>query len=173
MKRRGFTLVELSVIVIILAMFAASTAPNMASMIEGGKRRGFRQSVLTLIRQAKEEAVTRGQVVWFASTSDAGFEISTTIDDQETTLKEITPVDGVTAANFMKAGAAGGEGDWRVAFYPDGTCEGGSFEFQEAGATRSVSISKRNGGVTLADGEVDTSKDPDQEWQAGEYEKSG
>ena len=173
MKRRGFTLIELSVIVLILAMFAAATVPNMASAIEGGKRRGFRQSILTMVRQGREEAITRGQVVYMESNSDGGFDLTTAIDDQSTSIKQVAAVDGVTVENFVSDTSPSGQGDWVMAFYPDGTCQGGSFEFQEAGGTRSVSISKRNAAITLGDGPIDTSTDPNQEWQAGDYERSG
>lgn len=173
MKRKGFTLIELSVVVLIMAMFAALTVPNMAATVESGNKRNFRQSVITMIRRAKEEALTRGQVVLMSTNSDNGFELSTTVDEQETKFAEVSPVDGVTATNFMKGGSSAGEGDWQMAFYPDGTCEGGSFEFQQNGSTRSVSISKKNCAVTVTDGSLEPENDPDQQWQAGEYEKSG
>jgi len=172
MRRRGFTFVELSVVIIVMAMFAALTVPNIASTIESGKRRGFRQAVLSLIREARAEAVSRKQPVAMSYTDD-GFELTVTTNDQDEVIKSIDKVDGVDASHFTTNGDETADTSWRCSFYPDGTCDGGSFEFDEASDSQTVTIAKRDGHILLNDGQYDESTNPDQEWDAGGYVQTG
>lgn len=166
-------MVELSVIVLILALFAASSAPNMASAIEGGKRRSFRASTLNLIHQARESAIQSGKTVWLSTDSNGGFQISTTVDEEEQVIKTVDAADGVTVENLTLNGSSAGDGDWKIGFYPDGSSDGGSFELQESNASKTVTVDKRTGRIRVTDGDLDESESPDAEWQAGEYERTG
>jgi prepilin-type N-terminal cleavage/methylation domain-containing protein len=173
MKRRGFTFVEMSVVIMVIAIFSALAVPNIASTIDGGRHRAFRHSVLTMIREARVEAVSSKQTVAMSYTDD-GFQLTVNDEnDQESVIKSVAKVDGVDASHFTTEGQETADSSWRCAFYPDGTNDGGSFEFDEGSDSQTVTINKRDGRITLNDGQYDEATNPDQEWDAGGYVQTG
>jgi len=171
MRRRGFTLIELSVVIVILAMFAAAVVPNMATSIESAKRRSFRVSVLTLARRAKVEAITRGATVNL-SLNNGDFQISSGSETDSTVIGSVSQAPGIEASHFTKAGEELGEGEWLIAFYPDGTSDGGAFQFDEGSDSTSVKIAKKDGRVSVTDGALDPGDTSETEWEAGGYVQS-
>ncbi len=169
-RKRGFTLIEVSVVIVILSLMATLIAPRMATTIEGGKRRAYRSNVLTLVRQARAEAIGQGQTVTL-SVPSTGFQIGTTdANSNVTTIKTVAAVNGVQTSNFMRAGQSTGDTQWQLGFYPDGSTDGGSFQFVEANHTQSVAIARKDGQLTLSDGELDPATTSDAEWDAGGYD---
>jgi type IV fimbrial biogenesis protein FimT len=68
-KLRGFTLIELMVVVAILATLAALAAPSFADAIRRQRVESMREEMLASLAQAKVEAITRGQGVTLLRTS--------------------------------------------------------------------------------------------------------
>lgn len=60
---RGFTLVELMVVVAMLAILASLAAPSFADAIRRQRVEGMREEMIASIALAKVEAITRGQDV--------------------------------------------------------------------------------------------------------------
>ena len=105
---------------------------------------------------------------------DSGtFRISTSDDVQETVIETVEPVDGVEASHFVRAGQEVSDGEWIVAFYPDGTCDGAAFQFDEGTESRTVQIRKRDGKVTIVDDAMESLEDPNTEWEAGGFVQTG
>lgn len=172
MRRRGFTLIELSTVIVILALFAAAVVPHMASAIEGSKRRSYRVEVLTLAKQGKEEAIKRGANVRLTY-SDGTFQIAEPNDINETIIDTVASVQGIEASHFSKAGQEQAEGEWGITFYPDGTSDGGSFQFDEGQDSTTVKVDKRDARISVTDGAIDPSDNSENEWDAGGYEQTG
>ena len=62
-RRAGFTLIEMIVVLIIIAVLAGLTAPAMARMVSPHLAEGDAMPVAALFRSARREAVERGLIV--------------------------------------------------------------------------------------------------------------
>ncbi len=164
MRKRGFTLIELSVVIVILAMMAALVVPNIATAITGGRSRLYVQSVSDIVRQAREEAVFRKATVSLNRTDDGAFQLSTNQDGQTTQIKQTQTSADVTASAFESGGQSMSEGDWTVKFYADGTCDGGAFQLDANGASAAYRIRRSDGHLSITQGALDTTDDPDTRW---------
>lgn len=162
-------MIELSTVVVLLALFAATVAPHMASAIEGSKRRQYRVSVLTLLRQAKNEAVLRGQATEVRLEESTFRLVATSQDQEETSINVVQAVEGVEATHTWVDGAEVSEGEWALTFFPDGTSNGGGFQFDEGTGSQSVTVSRRNGLASLGDDVANPTLDQETEWEAGTY----
>jgi type IV fimbrial biogenesis protein FimT len=69
LKFRGFTLIELMVVVAILATLAALAAPSFADAIRRQRVESMREEMLASFAHAKVEAITRGQGVTLLRTT--------------------------------------------------------------------------------------------------------
>lgn len=63
LRSKGFTLIELMVVVAMLAILASLAAPSFADAIRRQRVEGMREEMLASIALAKTEAITRGQRV--------------------------------------------------------------------------------------------------------------
>lgn len=172
MRRRGFTLVELSVVIVLMAMFAAAMVPRVATVVTSQARRGYRLNVLRLVNKAHEEAIRTRQTVTVKSDSGT-FRLSSATESEETVIESVEPVNGVEVTHFVQGGNEIGEAEWAMAFYPDGTCDGGSFQFDEGQDSKTVSVRKRDGKVTVTEGDLSNAQPEDIEWDAGGYVQTG
>jgi type IV fimbrial biogenesis protein FimT len=68
---RGFSLIELMVVVTIMAMMVIMFAPDMATWIANSKVRGTAESLASELRLAQLEALRRNRQAVFALTDDA------------------------------------------------------------------------------------------------------
>jgi len=64
--RRGFTYVELVVVVAIIAVVSALIVPRMASIRQGQDERAFRAGLRDLASQARSRAIETGDIVTLA-----------------------------------------------------------------------------------------------------------
>lgn len=150
----------------LLALFAASIAPNVARQIEASKKRGYRQSVLILLRQARNEAIWT-RLTTNVTIEENAFSISQTEADSTTTLKRVEAVNGVEVSHEWINGSEVGESEWKIAFYPDGTSSGGGFQFDEGSNSQSVSVKKSSGEIVTTNNATNPSIEDDSEWEAG------
>lgn len=165
MRRRAFTLIELTVVILVLALLAASIMPNVASAIESNRRRNFRLAVPRLMSEAHNTAVQSGQPVFLTTNEDDGFELTRTVEGEETVLQTLDAVEGVTIDSLLAADGSEPSDEWRVGFYPDGTSDGGIVDLNEAGSTFRYQIVKATSRVKRL-GEDETVED--EKWQAGD-----
>ncbi len=165
--RRGYTLVEMSVVVMIIALLAAAVVPNLVSLKTGRELRQFRTDLRQLAAQARESAISTGAELEMSFASGQ-FTIQSPATDSTVQPKQLAVPDAVTTNRFELAGADAAEGDWKLRFYPDGTTDGGGVELREGQDAFALQI-KKNGETTLIDGALpDATTD---RWQAGEHEQ--
>ena len=69
-RMRGFTLIELIVTMVIMAIVSVIAVPNMTSMIVGHRAKALGEDVVNLINLARSEAVKRGGRVVLCASSD-------------------------------------------------------------------------------------------------------
>lgn len=66
MKQRGFTLVELLVVLVLIAIMTGIALPAFKHLIESQRRQDAAQQLVSGIRMARAEAIVRNQVVVIA-----------------------------------------------------------------------------------------------------------
>ncbi|MFY9233858.1 MAG: hypothetical protein WAO58_05280 [Fimbriimonadaceae bacterium] len=170
LNRRGFTLVELTMIVGVLAIMAIIVVPRIQAMEDGAEYRHFRLGVRRIANEAKTLAVSRGEPVSVAYDETEGA-LSLIVESQDQSIVNLQSLPlgtGVEAVEFVAENAQSTPSEWRLRFYPDGRSDGGGILFQSANQTFFLAADT-SGRVRFDDGIL-----PDlssERWSAGDYEQ--
>jgi type IV fimbrial biogenesis protein FimT len=81
---RGFTLVEMMIVVVILAVFAAVARPAYTSLVAGMRIRAAGSDLFTTLLRARSEAVKRNVEILIEPVSSLGWEQGWRIQDPGT-----------------------------------------------------------------------------------------
>lgn len=112
----------------------------------------------------------RGQTVSLSVAESGAMQIAVQQEDQQSTLQQIPTSDRQEISKFVLKGEEVANSDWVVKFYADGKCDGGGFQVGDGRSAYSYRIRKFDGRVSLESGELDTTVDPEAEWEAGQFE---
>ena len=168
--RRGFTLVEMTVVIAILAMIAALVVPNMIAIKRSQDIRVMEASLLRAPAEARNEARKAQVPVVLRVDGDVLVmeRMSTEGDPEE--VKRVTLVDGVRIESARQGSETMDLASWQWVVYPDGSADTGLLEFSE-GETRKSLVLAADGNARWVTGEV---PEITQEWwPAGELEQRG
>lgn len=170
LSRRGFTLIELTLIVGVLAIMSVMVVPRVRSIQEGSAFRHFRIDARRIAQEARALAVSRGELVSvaFDESRSSLNAIVETSDEQPTVLSSVDLAPGVEAVEFVQEEAQSTPSEWRIRFYPDGRSDGGGVLFQSGEASFHLAVLE-NGTIRFDEGDL-----PDlsaEQWSAGEYEQ--
>lgn len=170
-NRSGFTALELSVVVTMLAIFVTLVLPNLVSQQATERDRAFKVTLNRLAIQAREGAITDNRIYHLAMDGEQKIVLRKEDDNGDPSTSDpvasIDIPDGTSPNEFMKSGKASNVGDFDVLFYPDGTSDTGGIVFQRGQDTYALNIdAKAHGEVddALTDTTVTT-------WDAGTYEQ--
>ena len=167
-KQNGFTLIEISVVVLIFALFAALVLPRVIPLNRGDAVRKFTIELPGAIRTIRANALNRSETLVLSFDSQQNQIVVQTSEGQQVGNAIIVPADiEVSGARIGKNDATGT--DWELRFYPDGTCDGGGISFSFDGKAQSLQLFAQTGSGRWVDGEL-----PEQgsdEWSAGELEQ--
>jgi prepilin-type N-terminal cleavage/methylation domain-containing protein len=99
-RKTGYTLIELMVVCVILALFSALVAPNYVNIRDGQRRRAFYTSVADLAGTAREMAITRQAIMYLSvNTSLNRLEVKQEVNDSS-----YQAADGQTGSMTSSAG---------------------------------------------------------------------
>lgn len=129
---RGFTLLELLIVLALIGLITAVAAPNFSGTLQSVQTRSAVKKVSAILRYARNQAVASqeihrvvfdldGRKVIFESAADSGAEATSVKKIRE----DYTLPDRVT---FQEARNRQGEietGEFIMEFYPAGNCSGG------------------------------------------------
>lgn len=167
-RQNGFTLIEISVVVLILAMFAALVLPRVIPLSRGDAVRKFTIELPGAIRTIRADAMNRSESLVLAFDSQQNQLVIQSAEGQQVGNRIAVPADiEVSGARIGKNDATGT--DWELRFYPDGTCDGGGISFSFDGKAQSLQLFAETGAGRWVDGELpEIGTD---EWPAGELEQ--
>ena len=97
LRQRGFTLVELMIVVAVVAIVLVLAAPSFRDMIEGQRLRGTSAQLVTDFQFARTEAASRQEVVGLSFKANAGGKSCYTIHTCGTTAAAICRCDCAAA----------------------------------------------------------------------------
>jgi prepilin-type N-terminal cleavage/methylation domain-containing protein len=164
---RGFSLIEMGVVVLIVALLAALVMPNVARQRDSFERRQFYSELYRFAAGARESAI-REQATLALVLDSGGRRIALFEEtlEGENERSSVELPEGIDSSSSRMDGQAGGE--WRVRFYPDGSSDGGGIELTDNGRVRALEI-QPNGSVRMIDGNIEAVGE--EKWPAGDYEK--
>lgn len=171
-NRRGYTLVEMSAIVAIVALFAALAVPSFLARQRTREVTAFFVRLPDLAVFAREVAQRDERTVRIRF--DEGQSLFTaeadgqTQNDESTTLRDLPMPEDVRTSNFRQEEQSVNAGEWELTFYPDGRSDGGAVELNDNGRIRSVIVAP-DGTVRLQEGAMPNAEE--RRWQAGEREQ--
>jgi Tfp pilus assembly protein FimT len=165
----GITFIEVSVVVLILAVMAATVMPRLVNLKRGDDVRKFRTDVLTSIKTARTTAISSGQTVQLRFEDGSNtVQIVRQEAEDEVMLRRNAAPDGVSGDAYRVGTNTVSAGDFALSFYSDGTSEQGGIQFRFDAATETLWI-ERDGTAEWRDGEL---PEPQLErWPAGELEQ--
>ncbi|HZO91905.1 MAG TPA: hypothetical protein VFB38_26545 [Chthonomonadaceae bacterium] len=168
--RRGFTLIEMVVITIVLILMAAYIVPNMVALTRSRSVYAVEAAIQRAPVEARNEARrsqrpvalrVEGDVLVLARLSEAG-------DLQE--FKRIALGNTIQVTRARLGSETRDLASWQWTVYPDGSADSGGLEFSEGTAIKSLVLSQSGEGRWSEGALPDTNDD---RWQAGELEQRG
>ena len=166
---RGFTLIEMMVVITILAMLAALVMPRVAAVKQSSDFR------------VREEAIRRFPSQALAAARESRATVTLRVDGSDLILERPSADDAGNAeeirrtslGSFAVSGATqSGEStdaasfEWKV--YPDGTAEAATLEINEGSGSRTLQLTPEGDAFWLAPGAAERSSE---KWSAGEREQ--
>lgn len=168
---RAFTLIELSVLVLLIALVAAAVAPNLAALKRSRVEREFPIALRRFAVEARERAISSGTplALTFGDQLQVLSLVQVSTDGTgNQPLKQLSLTSELQTGRLELAGSESNSADWILRFFPDGTSDGGGVEFTRGNQTFCLVVDAATGASRLLDGQL-----PDtlgQRWQAGEIE---
>jgi len=105
-RAKGFTLIEMIVVVAIMALLAALATPSMLGWVRNNKIRTVSDSLQNALRQAQTEATRRNRQVVFSLTdnSPATTTYTAKANGSNWAISTVVPADSDATATFVEAG---------------------------------------------------------------------
>jgi type II secretory pathway pseudopilin PulG len=164
--RRAYTLVELTIILVVLVLMAALVVPNLLSMLRSRSIFAEEQAVLRAPLTARTLA-RRSKVAVALKLQGNAIVIEKHKDDNSDEEVKRVPLDSLRVRSTHKNGNAEDQGTWKWTVYPDGTSDTGGIEFAEGAVKKSLALSA-NADARWVDGDLPNTSDDT--WQAGQLQ---
>ena len=120
-KSRGFTLVELMVVMVIIALVMGLVATSMSRSISGAEARSASRKLVASLRYTRARAIIdKSEQVFQVNTEDRSYQAP---GRKQVTLPEGVDVTITTARSELTSEAVAG-----IRFFPDGGSTGGHIE---------------------------------------------
>jgi prepilin-type N-terminal cleavage/methylation domain-containing protein len=173
MRRRGFTLIEMTVVITVLAVMAALVLPNMVAIQRSRELRLLKASIQRLPQEAKQEArKSNAPVVLRVDGDDLVMERIPVGDEAGNDPVEIRRValnDAIRVERARQGEETIDLASWEWRVYPDGSCPSANLEFTEGDISEALII-EAAGDAHWATGDE---ADMEQQWAAGDIETRG
>jgi len=161
---RGFTLIEMTVVIAILLLMAAYIVPNAVAFLKSRTTQDLEASVARLPAEARNEAVGKQVPVHLRLDGTQIMMEDAPVDGQTTAVKHVDLGSNLTVEVMQLNGQTSDTGSWVWTAYPDGTTDKGGIQFGDGSTSKSL-VFGANGGTRWVDGVL-----PDQsldQWPAG------
>ena len=171
MNRRGFTLIEVAVVITLVAILATLVLPSVVAAKRSQDAMSVRQDVFGFFAAARVEAIGLGRIVVVRFDNSGSQLVAESVDpatEQQEELLLYDVPDFVTPESFVLGDEVVSSVEWEVRFYPDGSCDAAEFELLDGSLVVLVVLDPATGLVTV--GEELEEDEADEFWPAGELE---
>lgn len=178
-RARGFTLIEMSAVIVVIMLFAAMITPGLLARQRSRNVVAFFVKLPDLAVYAREQAQSQRAtmrlrfdeadsqfIVERTSENDAENRVSDS--DDQVSLRRLGLQEGLSVSSYRQEDETVSGGEWEILFYPDGQSNGAAVEIDDNGRRRAV-IVDRNGSIRLEQGPLPAVEE--RRWPAGDREQ--
>jgi general secretion pathway protein H len=141
-RSRGFTLVELLVVLVIASLVLALVGTSISRSISGAEMRNAARKVAASLRYTRTRAIlSKSEQVFLVDTEKRSYQAA---DRKEESLPEGLNVELNTARSELTSETAGG-----IRFYPDGGSTGGNVRLEANGRVYQVNVAWLTGEASM------------------------
>jgi len=170
MNRRGFTLIELSIVVGILLIMSGIIVPSVVRQREAQREREFFSDLQRLVGRAAIRSVDDKRTVTLsydpAARTFTALEEATS-DAAEETVKELAVPQDVEITTMLSGKDQVAPAEWKLKFYSDGRGDKGGIELSFHEDVKSLVIDDNASAKWTT---TPLTADANEEWAAGDYE---
>jgi type II secretory pathway pseudopilin PulG len=169
---RGFTLIELTVIVFILLLVSAAVVPNVVSLGLSRDLKNREGKLARLPAEARLEAARTGKPVRLrVEDTDLVMEaVPANGTGKAQRIKQVNFGKSIQADTVQLNGQPSDTGSWQWTVYPDGSAENGGIEFAEGKVLKSLLLSSDSEARWISGGLPEQAPD---HWPAGRLHQRG
>ncbi len=143
MASRGFTLVELMVVLVAAAILAGVAVPNFMPAIAGMRMRAATSDVASALRYVRGQALSRGrEAVFFIDVDHHYYRVSGR-------QKDFALPSSVKLGLFTAEQELSGDGQGSIRFYPDGSATGGRVSLEAGNKRNLVDVNWLTGAIIV------------------------
>jgi len=184
MRQRGFSIVEVSIVVFLIIMLTSIVAPSLGAMMRGQAAIGFRQELESVAQRARTQAMrqNRATVIKFNIDGQIGWDFleEATTDEQIAQDEDdnfelgqvrngVAPTETTSFTTYELNRENVSQNEWQVGFYPDGTADRAYLEFTMDNQTFVLIVNPTTGTTRVSEGTINDQEED--EWPAGEIEQ--
>ncbi|MES2463909.1 MAG: type II secretion system protein [Armatimonadota bacterium] len=177
-RRSAFTLIEMTVVITILAVMAASIMPNLVALKQSRELRELEWALQRLPAQARDEARQRNArvilrmdgddlVLSEVRTAEGGTEGDAELEE----IKRVPLGKNLRIDAVRKGMETISSSDWEWTAYPDGSSDNANLSVVEGDTNKSLVLPASGEAHWNTDDETEPAED--EPWQAGEVEQRG
>ena len=154
MRRRGFTFVEMLLVIMVMLLISGLVMPNLVTRKRNRDAWEFRQELRSLGMNAKARATEIGRTVSlsFDKSKNQAQVIELDVNGSEKVTHTLDMPPGLTTSRFVGNQDEQVGNQWRVPFYSDGNTTGGGIQFQSDDRTWSLVVSPMDETIKDLDG---------------------
>lgn len=168
MRRRGFTLIEITTVILVLSMIAAIVLPSVAATMKSQRMRSYLSDLERLTLEASAIARQSGEIVSLVSDGEGSFQIQREVDGEDPApLSQVTPIPGVQVVNHRLGSDDLGSEEWSIRFYSDGTADAGGVLIEESAEQWALVVDPKSARGRVQRGELPEMATD--QWEAGDY----